>query len=142
MNPRTTYRGLERSAWIDALVERRSEKLKNKFGAVQSVHVVLSLLDHRHRKGHYLHVRVEMKMNSGFLFVDRETEKQPEHQNSLVAVQDAFDAAERKVAKALCKHQFKRASVRRGGPPMVEADATDNWWTGSLYVPESAYLSH
>ncbi len=112
-----TYRGLTSSPAIEDAIQKRADKLEQLELGVTAVDVVLSIPSHHHRKGNFVHVRVDVEVNGKRVVTDREPEKKIDHQDVYLSLRDAFDAAERRVHQLHAKYRAPRrwAGPRRAG---------------------------
>ena len=89
-----TFRDMKTSAAVTEHVERRAAKLETFFDRLQKLHVVVEE-PHRHaRHGQKFHVRVDMSVPGRDLLVASKTPEDAK-ENAHVAIDDAFDDAER-----------------------------------------------
>ncbi len=112
-----TYRGLTSSPAIDDAIQKRADKLEQLELGVTAVDVVVSMPSHHHRKGNFVHVRVDLEVHGKRVVTDREPERKLEHKDVYLAIRDAFDAAERRVHNL---HARMRAPRRWAGPRRPE----------------------
>ena len=92
-----TFRGLERSTFIEARVHELAGRLARFADRITHCHVTIEL-PHRHqRHGLLFDVRIRIGVPGSELVVDREGPNDPAHADVYVALRDAFDAAMRRL---------------------------------------------
>lgn len=112
MNPSThiVYRGVERSDALDAYIRKHVEKLLSRERDVISCHVALES-PHRHKShGRKYRVRIDLGLRGTELVVDGCPEHDRSHDDAYAAIDDAFDAASRRVGG----YTRRRTAVRQG----------------------------
>jgi cold shock CspA family protein/ribosome-associated translation inhibitor RaiA len=95
--PQITYRGLDASPAIDAIIREKLERLERFHERITSCRVTVEKTTAKGRKGHIFHVAVEMEVPGGVVIVNRKPGDQKAHVELNVAVRDAFDAARRQL---------------------------------------------
>ena len=100
------YRDFPESEAVSAAIEKNVAKL-DKFvnGRAVSCHVVVSSPHRHHNKGHIYHVEVRLHVGNKDIVANHEPEKNHAHEDVMVAVRDAFSAAERQLKDYVGKHQ-------------------------------------
>jgi ribosome-associated translation inhibitor RaiA len=87
-----TYRHMERSDALDAVIRERAAKLAELFPDLVSCRVVVEEERLHQRQGHLYGVRLDLHMPGREFAVTRDKDEDP-----FVVVRDAFDAAKRKL---------------------------------------------
>jgi ribosome-associated translation inhibitor RaiA len=95
------------SSALDAHVRLRAEKLEHLFDRVVSCHVVVELAGHHHRGGDRFHVSINLGLPGHEILVGRATSNEEEPDTASVAVDRAFDDAERELEDWV-RHQRTR----------------------------------
>ncbi|MHC0053048.1 HPF/RaiA family ribosome-associated protein [Actibacterium sp. D379-3] len=95
--PQVTFRGLDASPALTALIREKVEKLEQFHHRITSCRVTIEL-PHRHgHKGHLYEVAVEMEVPGGTVIVNRKPGNIHGHEDVKVAIHDSFDAARRQL---------------------------------------------
>jgi len=97
LQPQITFRNLDRSEAVAALIERRAAELEQFFDRIVACKVVVETSHHRHRHGRLFHVTVHVTVPGGDIVVKRDPAEHHAHEEVSVAVRDAFDAARRRL---------------------------------------------
>jgi cold shock CspA family protein len=84
-----TFRGMQTSAAIDAAVRERAEKLEQFHARIMSCRVVIEQPARHKQQGKEFVVHIDLKVPGG--------EMRDHHEDLMVALRDAFDAARRKL---------------------------------------------
>jgi ribosome-associated translation inhibitor RaiA len=92
---RITFRDMPSSEAVDARVRERAAALERFHPKITGCHVVVEAHHRRHRQGRLYHVAVHLVLPEGKIAVTRDPAEHHAHEDVLVAVRDAFDAAER-----------------------------------------------
>jgi len=93
-----SFRDMEPSEAIEAKIRERGAKLDRYYDRIMSCRVVVEAPHRRHHQGKLFHVRVDLTVPNGELVVSREPEDHHSHEDVYVAVRDAFDATQRRLA--------------------------------------------
>jgi ribosome-associated translation inhibitor RaiA len=92
------FQGTERSEAVEGRVRERVERLERLCDRVTNCRVVIET-PHRHQhKGRIFEVRIQLDVPGREIVVDRDGRNDPAHEDVYVALRDAFDAAERRLA--------------------------------------------
>lgn len=92
-----SFRGMDTSPAVEALIRERAAKLDRFHGRITGCRVAVEA-DHRHRhKGRIYHVRIDLTIPGHEIVVGRERNEDHTHEDIMVAVRDAFDAARRQL---------------------------------------------
>ena len=87
-----SYRNMESSAAIDALVREKAAKLERFHSRIMSCHVAIEQPGRHQHQGKQFVVHIDLKVPGGEIAVNRD-----HHEDVYVALRDAFDAARRKL---------------------------------------------
>jgi len=93
-----TFRYMEPSKAVEDKIRERAAKLDRYYDRVMSCRVVVEAPHRRHHQGKLYHVRVDVTVPQGELVVSREPALNHAHEDVYVAIRDAFDAAQRRLA--------------------------------------------
>ncbi len=93
-----SFRDMEPSAAVEAKIRDRAAKLDQYYDRIMGCRVVVEAPHRRHHQGRLYHVRVDMTVPQGELVVNREPIDRHAHEDVYVAIRDAFDAAQRRLA--------------------------------------------
>ena len=115
-----TYRGMDESAALSAVVQAKVRKLERFYEHIGGCRVLIEI-PHRHKRtGEHVHVRIDLTVPGQELVVEREPALRARHEDAYVAVTDAFRAARRELLDWSRRHRGDvkshtgaRASVRR-----------------------------
>ena len=93
-----TFRDMEPSEAVETKIRERAAKLDEYYDRIMSCRVVVEA-PHRHsHQGKLFHVRIDLTVPNGELVVNREPAAHHAHEDVYVAVRDAFNAAQRRLA--------------------------------------------
>jgi ribosomal subunit interface protein len=92
-----TFRHTEHSDMAEARIRERAAKLDRIYQDIVAGHVVVDLPQHRHRKGKMFQVEITLTVPGRELVVNRDPLLDHAHEDAYVAIDDAFDAMERKL---------------------------------------------
>lgn len=93
-----TYQDVDHSQAVETLIREKIAKLEEFHGRIMSCRVAISQPKARGRNGHLFKVRVDLTIPGGKeIVVSRDPGVDHAHENLLVAVRDAFDAAARQL---------------------------------------------
>jgi len=93
-----SFRDMEPSAAVETKIRERAAKLDRYYDRIMSCRVVVEAPHRRHHQGKLYHVRVDLTVPQGELVVSREPVDRHAHEDVYVAIRDAFDAAQRRLA--------------------------------------------
>ena len=94
---RITFRHLESSPAVERKITERAAKLETYYDRIVSCHVIVEAPHRRHHQGGLFHVRIDLVLPGTTLVVDREPHEHHAHEDVMVAIRDAFDAARRQL---------------------------------------------
>ncbi|WP_421654882.1 HPF/RaiA family ribosome-associated protein [Leptothermofonsia sp. ETS-13] len=91
------FRNFEPSDAIEARIRQRVEKLSKFYNRITNCRVIVEVPHQHHHKGKLYHVQIDLTMPNGQLVINRNPEQHQPHEDTEVAMRDAFAAAERKL---------------------------------------------
>jgi ribosomal subunit interface protein len=94
-----TFRHTDHSDAVEARVRERAEKLDRLNPEIIAARVVIDVPQRRHRKGKIFHVQVDIRVPGAELVVNREPLLDHAHEDVYAAIEDAFDAMERRLVE-------------------------------------------
>lgn len=97
VEPQIAFKGMDPIPHVEARIRERIARLEQFHGRMTSCRVVLQPKHQRGQKGHIYHVRLDIMVPGGEIVVNREPEMNHAHEDVLVAIRDAFNAAERRI---------------------------------------------
>ena len=100
-----TFRNVPRSDAVEDRIRAKAAKLDRFFDQITGCRVVVEAPHNRHHKGNTYHVRIDLSVPGQEIVVNRESERNPEHQDLWVAIRDAFNAAQRQLQNYAGKRQ-------------------------------------
>lgn len=92
-----TFRNLDPSPAIETLVRQKAAKLGQFASRLMNCRVVVALPNRRHQQGKIFAVTIELELPNGSLWINRTPPMDHRHEDAHVAIQDAFDAAKRRL---------------------------------------------
>lgn len=92
-----TFRDMETSHRLEAEIQRRAEKLEQFYDRIMSCRVVVECPHQSQTNGQVYDVRIDLTVPGHELVVSRTSERDPGHENVLVAIRDAFHALEKQL---------------------------------------------
>jgi ribosome-associated translation inhibitor RaiA/cold shock CspA family protein len=95
--PQLTFRGLDRSPAIEAIIREKIDRLEQFYDRITSCRVTVEKITHRGHKGHLFHVAVELEVPGGVIIANRKPGDMNAHEELNVAVRDSFNAAQRQL---------------------------------------------
>jgi len=108
-----TFRHMKRSESVEARILERAAKLERLHDQVMTGRVVVDLPQQRQRKGKVFHVRIDITVPGRELVVNRDPLINHAHEDVYVALEDAFDAMERKLKEH--SHEIQGETRRETG---------------------------
>ena len=109
-----SFRGMQRSEEIVALIEERSERLEQFADHVMSCRVVVEPAGKHHREGNHYRVRLDVKLPGREIVATREPDAHVAYEDLHLAVRDAFDAARRQIEDFV---RIRRGDVKTHAAP-------------------------
>jgi ribosomal subunit interface protein len=113
-----TFRGMDPSEAIEALVRERASRLERFRDQLVSCRVVVESPHRHHQHGRLFHIRIDVTTPGGELVVNRDHGDDHSHEDAYVAVRDAFEALERRLKDYTDKRRGYVKS-RDGGQPVA-----------------------
>jgi cold shock CspA family protein/ribosome-associated translation inhibitor RaiA len=113
--PRITFQDIPTAPAVEARIRERIESLEHFFPDIVSCRVAVEAGARGHRHGKMYHVSITMTVPGHEIVVNRDPPEHHAHEDVLVAVRDAFDAARRQLedyARRL------RADTKTHEPPL------------------------
>lgn len=92
-----TFRNMDPSPAVETHIRERAEALDRLFGRIMGCRVAVEASGRHQRKGRLYHVRVDLAVPGREIVVSRDPAAHHAHEDILVAVRDAFDAARRQL---------------------------------------------
>jgi cold shock CspA family protein/ribosome-associated translation inhibitor RaiA len=92
-----TFRGMDRSAPIEERIREKVDGLEKFYDRITSCHIVVESPHHHQNKGAIYRVMIDLRVPGKEIVVGRESGKDHSHEDVLVAIRDAFDAARRQL---------------------------------------------
>lgn len=109
-----TFRNMDPSPAVEAHIRERAEALDRLFGRITACRVAVAASGRHQRKGRLYHVRVDLTVPGREIVVSRDPAAHQAHEDVLVAVRDAFDAARRQLEDHA---RFARGDVKTHETP-------------------------
>jgi ribosomal subunit interface protein len=97
LSPEITFRGLSRSAALEADIREKLDKLDRFFPQIMSCRVMVEAQHKHQHQGNIYHVRIDLTVPGKELAVSRDPGQHQAHEDVYVALRDAFDAARRQL---------------------------------------------
>lgn len=112
-----SFRDMQPSVAIEDKIRERAARLDRYYERIMGCRVVVEAPHRRHHQGKLYHVRIDLTVPQGELVVSREPVENHAHEDVYVAIRDAFDAAQRRLADYARR---QRGDVKtREAPPTV-----------------------
>lgn len=92
-----TFRHMTPSPAVEAQIRERAAELEKFFPAIIACRVSVESSARRHRQGKLYHLRIDLTVPNREIAVKRDPSANHAHEDILVAVRDAFDAARRQL---------------------------------------------
>lgn len=92
-----SFRGMEHSEAIEALVRERAARLDRFAQDIMSCRVVVEPAGKHHQHGNLYDVRIDITLPGEEIVITREPGAHKEHRNIQTALRDSFDAARRRL---------------------------------------------
>lgn len=92
-----SFRHMAPSPSVEARIRERAEALQQYFGRIMACRVVVEASTRRQHKGRLYHIRIDLTVPGREIVVKRDPAEHHAHEDILVAVRDAFDAARRQL---------------------------------------------
>lgn len=92
-----TFRHMDTSPAVEALIRERVDALERFYDRITACRVVVEVSARHHRKGKLFHIRVDLIVPGREIVVKRDPSEHHAHEDIMVAIRDAFDAARRQL---------------------------------------------
>jgi len=92
-----TFRKMAPSPAVEAHIRERAAALEHFYGRIMACRVVVEASMRRQHKGNLYHLRIDLTVPGHEIVVKRDPPEHHAHEDILVAVRDAFDAARRQL---------------------------------------------
>ncbi len=104
------YRHLDPSETLDQRIQEEAAKLEQFSDRIIACRVTVEQPHHHHWKGRHFRVRIELSIPGTELVVNRDPVEHADHEDPLIAVNEAFHALARKLEDAVRRdhHKVKR----------------------------------
>lgn len=93
------FHNMDPSDFVEARVRERVAKLEKFFDRIVGCRVVIEAPHRQHRKGNLYNVHIEVRVPGTELVINKKPGNIHAHQDIYVAIRDAFEAMERKLAE-------------------------------------------
>lgn len=120
------FRNIPPSESLSAEIRKRCAKLETFCDDIISCHVSIESPHHHHHQGARFEVHVRLSVPGKQIVVSRQPDTAP-HEDALLAIHDAFDAAQRQLEDYMRRrrgdvkqHAAPRAKARNTGPDGVD----------------------
>ena len=111
-----SFRNMDHSQAIETAVRERATKMERRYDDITSCRVVVEMPHKQHNKGTIYHVRIEIGMpGHPELVVSRDPAEAHAHEDVMVTIRDAFNAAERQVEEVVGRRQRAQRRPRQSG---------------------------
>jgi len=94
---RITFQDMATPPAVEERIRERMDALEKFFPRIVSCHVAVEADARRHRQGRMYHLRIVLTVPGHEIVVNRDPPEHHAHEDILVAVRDAFDAARRQL---------------------------------------------
>ena len=91
------FKDVDSSPALTVAIQEQADKLEKYFDRITSCHVVISHPHRNHNHGNTFHVNIVLHIPGQEIIVNREPEKNINHEDPYQAVRDAFKAAKRQL---------------------------------------------
>jgi ribosomal subunit interface protein len=92
-----TFRHMERSPALEAVVRERAQKLENFCDEIIGCQVMFEEPHRHHQQGNLYHVRIDLTVPGKEIVVKRSPDDEHAHEDAFVALRDAFDSVRRQL---------------------------------------------
>jgi len=111
-----TFRSMDPSPAVEEKIREAAAKLETLEPRLTRCHVTIETRRRRHHKASLVHVGIDLTVPGAEIAVTRDPEMEHGHEDALVAVRDAFDAARRRV-QALPRRRRLRQDTKASEQP-------------------------
>jgi len=102
-----TFRHMDPSPALEAVVRERAEKLEKFCDQIIGCQVVVESPHKHHHKGNLHHLRIDVTVPGAEIVVVRSPDEHQAHEDPFVAVRDAFDSVRRQLEDYMRKRRGK-----------------------------------
>lgn len=120
------FRGIDHSAAVEHVVQKRAKKLERYSDQIQSLRVTLEVPHNNHHKGKVYHVGVEALIPNHDIVVTHEQHDKHSHEDIYVAIRDAFNALERRLKSVYDKQRRHGRNSKRIGQELAEVTMSES----------------
>jgi len=92
-----TFRKMAPSPAVETRIRNRIAELEHVFGRIIACRIVVEASTQRHQQGNIYHVTIDLTVPGREIVVHRDPPEHQAHEDIMVAVRDAFDAARRQL---------------------------------------------
>lgn len=109
------YKDVDSSPALTETIQEQAEKLEKYFDRITSCHVIVSHPHRNHNHGNTFHINIILHIPGQELVVNREPEKNTNHEDAYQAVRDAFKVAKRQLQDYVQKmrHDVKHHDAKK-----------------------------
>jgi ribosome-associated translation inhibitor RaiA len=100
-----SFRNMTASPALEEKIRSRAEKLERFHAGITGCRVIVEAPHRHHHRGKVYQVCIDLAVPGSEIVVNRPAEQNHAHEDVLVAVRDAFDAAERRVEDFVQRRQ-------------------------------------
>jgi ribosomal subunit interface protein len=111
-----SFRDMPPSEAVEAKIRERAARLDRYYDRIMGCRVVVEAPHRHHHQGKLFHVRIELTIPNGELVVSREPAQHHAHEDVYVAIRDAFNATQRRLAD-YARRQRGDVKVHEAPPP-------------------------
>ena len=97
LNPEITFRNLESTPALAQKVRQHVQRLERHYPRIMGCRVAIESRHRHHHKGKLYHVRIDVTVPGNELVVSRDAGENHAHEDTYVAIRDAFVAMERQL---------------------------------------------
>jgi ribosomal subunit interface protein len=113
---RIDFENMEPSEFVANRVRQRVARLQRYYRRIIGCSVHIEAPHRHHAKGNLYRIKIVLHLPGGDLPISRSAGRSPAHHDIYVAIRDAFDAAERGLARHA---ERRRGEVKRHVPPLA-----------------------
>jgi putative sigma-54 modulation protein len=100
-----TFRGMDHSDAVEALIRKRAEGLERFHDRITRCHVVVEMPHNRQHKGNTFRIRLDISTPTGEVVASNADATEPAHTDIHAVVRDIFDAARRQLDDGVRRHR-------------------------------------
>lgn len=110
------FRDISHSDAVEARVRKEASKLQRFHQRIVNCRVVVAAPDRHKHKGKLYHVKIQISVPNGNLWVDRRSPYNHAHEDVYVAIRDAFSAASRRLEDEV-RRKLNKQTKHHETPP-------------------------